>query len=193
MVAHGAGRVPGATWRQAHAQALPFDAGAFDLVVCSFGVMFFPDRPAAFAEVARVLAPGGTLLFTSWDDIRASTLPAAFADALAAELPDPPDFLTRVPHGYTDPARVRTEVAAGGLAVPDVRRVVCTGRATSARAVAEGLCLGTPLRPLLEQRTGLPALVDAVAARLTAALGEGPVDGELAAWVVSASAQDGAR
>jgi ubiquinone/menaquinone biosynthesis C-methylase UbiE len=193
MVAHGAGRVPGAAWRRADAQALPFDDGAFDLLVCSFGVMFLPDRPAAFAEAARVLTPGGTLLFTTWDGLRASTFPAAFTDALEAVLPDPPDFFSRVPHGYADPARVRADVQAGGLAVTDVQRVVRTGRAASARALAEGFCLGTPLRAALEPRGDLAAVVDAVADRMTAALGEGPVEGELAAFLVTAAAHVAAR
>src|SRR4051812_43676357 len=37
------------TWRQADAQMLPFPDGTFDAVVCQFGVMFFPDKPRAFA------------------------------------------------------------------------------------------------------------------------------------------------
>lgn len=40
-------------------EQLVFDDGSFDLVTCGFGVFFFPDPVAAFAEVRRVLAPGG--------------------------------------------------------------------------------------------------------------------------------------
>ena len=40
-------------WRQADAMALPFADAEFDLVVCQFGAMFFPDRRTAFAEAAR--------------------------------------------------------------------------------------------------------------------------------------------
>src|SRR5574337_2215807 len=42
-------------WQQADAMALPFADGEFDAVVCQFGAMFFPDKPAAFAEARRVL------------------------------------------------------------------------------------------------------------------------------------------
>jgi ubiquinone/menaquinone biosynthesis C-methylase UbiE len=38
---------------------LPFDDGAFDTVVCQFGVMFFPDKAKAFAEARRVLRSSG--------------------------------------------------------------------------------------------------------------------------------------
>jgi ubiquinone/menaquinone biosynthesis C-methylase UbiE len=37
-------------WQQADALQLPFDDGRFELVVCQFGAMFFPDKPRAFAE-----------------------------------------------------------------------------------------------------------------------------------------------
>src|SRR5215510_2098482 len=43
-------------WRQADAMALPFPDAAFDLIVCQFGVMFFPDKRASFRESLRVLA-----------------------------------------------------------------------------------------------------------------------------------------
>src|SRR5207244_11843120 len=56
-------------WRQADAMELPFEDGAFDAVVCQFGVMFFPDKPRAFSEARRVLRPGGVLLLSVWDRI----------------------------------------------------------------------------------------------------------------------------
>src|SRR4051812_35880464 len=69
MVDVGAARVPGAVWQQADAMSLPFEDGFADLVACSFGVMFFPDRPVAYGEVARVLRPGGVFLFSCWSPL----------------------------------------------------------------------------------------------------------------------------
>ena len=43
----------------ADAQALPFADASFDVVTVAFGVRNFPDRAANFAEVLRVLRPGG--------------------------------------------------------------------------------------------------------------------------------------
>ena len=54
-------------FRQADALQLPFDDQSFDAVVCQFGVMFFPDRSAAFREANRVLRPGGRFLFNVWE------------------------------------------------------------------------------------------------------------------------------
>src|SRR5687767_1020758 len=57
----------------ADAQALPFPDGGFDLVVCQFGAMFFPDRVAAYREARRMLAPGGAFLFNVWDRLEANS------------------------------------------------------------------------------------------------------------------------
>jgi ubiquinone/menaquinone biosynthesis C-methylase UbiE len=40
-------------------QSLSFDDGSFDVVLCSLGLMFFPDPARALAEFHRVLRPGG--------------------------------------------------------------------------------------------------------------------------------------
>ncbi len=54
------------TWRQADAEALPFEDGSFDVVTSCVGVMFAPHHEAAAAELLRVCAPGGTLGVVSW-------------------------------------------------------------------------------------------------------------------------------
>lgn len=60
MLRGGEGKVPGASACGADALALPFRDGSFDAVVCGFGVRNVADLGACFAEVARVLRPGGT-------------------------------------------------------------------------------------------------------------------------------------
>jgi len=50
--------------------ALPFEEDElFDVVVCQFAVMFYPDRFSGYVEAYRVLKPGGTLIFNVWDRI----------------------------------------------------------------------------------------------------------------------------
>src|SRR3954469_12403800 len=151
MVDVGSAKVPSATWRQADAMQLPFDDASVDLVACQFGVMFFPDRPAAYAEVARVLRPGGHFLFNCWGPLATHDVEATVIAALAQCFPgDPPSFLARVPHGYHDPDRVASDLTAarfGDIRI-DTVELLCT--ATSAGDLARGYCRGTPLRGEIE-------------------------------------------
>lgn len=103
-------------WRQADATALPFDDASFDAVVCQFGVMFFPDRVAAYREAWRVLSPGGHFMSNTWDRIEENDIPMTVSDAVASLFPsDPPSFLRRTPHGYHDLKKIRGEVATAGF------------------------------------------------------------------------------
>jgi ubiquinone/menaquinone biosynthesis C-methylase UbiE len=51
-------RPEGVTFQAADAQQLPFEDESFDLVLCLFGIMFFPDKVQANTEARRVLRPG---------------------------------------------------------------------------------------------------------------------------------------
>lgn len=58
---------PGIDWREGDAGALPLrDGERFDAVVCQQGLQFFPDRPAAVAEMGRALAAGGRVAVSTW-------------------------------------------------------------------------------------------------------------------------------
>lgn len=46
-------------WREGNAQALPLPDNTFNLALCSAGLQFFPDRPAALREMCRMLKVGG--------------------------------------------------------------------------------------------------------------------------------------
>ena len=187
MVSWGAHRVSGPTWLPADAQSLQFPNGSFDMVVCQFGAMFFPDKAKAFAQAARVLRPGGVFIFSVWDTVDTSPFPAALVSGLAAVFPDdPPDFVARIPHGYHNPEQIRVDVGAGGLVLQNIERFVLRGIAASARTLAEGFCCGTPLRFALQERGDVEHIIGAVAEQMTARLGAGPVEGDLAGFVVSA-------
>ncbi len=55
-------------WRLGSAERLPFEAGSFEGVICTLAIHHFPDLPAAFREVSRVLAAGRFVVFTSFPD-----------------------------------------------------------------------------------------------------------------------------
>src|SRR5262245_29698374 len=53
-------------FQQADAEALPFTAESFDVVVSTFGVMFTPDQERAAAELIRVCRSGGKIGLANW-------------------------------------------------------------------------------------------------------------------------------
>jgi ubiquinone/menaquinone biosynthesis C-methylase UbiE len=53
-------------FREADAEALPFENDSFDLTVSMFGVMFTPQPVVAAAELARVTKPGGQIALANW-------------------------------------------------------------------------------------------------------------------------------
>lgn len=69
-------------WVEADAGALPFENDSFDLTYCQQALQFFPDRPAALAELRRVLRPGGRAGFGVQRDLSVNPLLEAQAAAL---------------------------------------------------------------------------------------------------------------
>src|SRR6266540_2987300 len=98
-------------FRQADAMALGFASNDFDVVVCQFGAMFFPDKVKAYREAYRVLKPGGRFVFNVWDRIERNELAETVSDAVAACFPgDPPQFLRRTPYGYNNVESIKGEL-----------------------------------------------------------------------------------
>jgi SAM-dependent methyltransferase len=179
-------------WRQADAMALPFDDGAFDAVVCQFGVMFFPDKSKAYAEVRRVLQPGGVFIFNVWDRIAENEFADVVTTALATVFPqDPPQFLARTPHGYYQRSRIEQDLAAGGFGKPpQFTTVAARSRASSAELPAVAYCQGTPLRNEIDARDSsrLAEATAVAAAAIAHRFGAGAVDGKIQAHVVTVEA-----
>ncbi|MGY8524467.1 class I SAM-dependent methyltransferase [Paracidovorax citrulli] len=179
-------------WRQADAMQLPFEDGSFDLVVCQFGVMFFPDKGKAFAEARRVLKPGGTLLFNVWDRIEENEFANGVSRALAECFPEsPPDFMARTPHGYHRREVIERDLSTGGFgSVPTFDTVTQRSRAESAQVPAIGFCQATPMRAEFEARgaDAMQRATDYCESALRRQFGEGQIEGKISAHVVAAKA-----
>ncbi|HUP87360.1 MAG TPA: class I SAM-dependent methyltransferase [Acidimicrobiales bacterium] len=187
MVDLGRAQAPGATWRQADAMALPFDAGQFDVVACQFGAMFFPDKPAAFAESRRVLDADGSFVQNVWGPLERHAFEASLVRALGAVFPeDPPTFMQTGPHGYADLALVTADLHEGGFDDVVSEALTLEGHGESAAGLAEGYCLGSPLRFEIERRAALDVTLTRVAEAMTNDLGDGDVAGSMVAHVLVA-------
>jgi SAM-dependent methyltransferase len=107
-------------------QRLELPDGSFDRVLSNFGVIFFPDRVKGFAEIHRVLRPGGRAVVSAWSGPARFEAFGLFASALQQAVPDlprppqPPALLS-----LADPGKLAAEMRAGGFA--DVRVESITG------------------------------------------------------------------
>jgi len=176
-------------WRQADALHLPFPDERFDAVVCQFGVMFFPDRIAAYREARRVLTPGGMFVFNVWDRIEENVFTHVVEAAVGEMFPDdPPRFLSRTPHGYHDREVVESELAHAGFETVEITTIARSSKAAEARLPAVAFVQGTPLLNEIEARD--PSQVEEATRRATSAIAErfgtGPVEAKIQAHVVVA-------
>lgn len=178
-------------WRQADVMQLPFGDRLFDIVVCQFGAMFFPDKSRAFAEVWRVLRPGGTFLFNVWDRIEENEFADIVTRTLAGMFPDdPPRFLARIPHGYYEVQRIAADLVAAGFEErPSISTIATRSCADSARVPAIAYCQGTPLRSEIEARGGsrLIEATDLAAEAIAARFGTATIDGKIQAHIIAVS------
>ncbi|MBM7367908.1 class I SAM-dependent methyltransferase [Gordonia hydrophobica] len=121
MIEVAAQRVPDARTLVADAGAADLraltDGAGFDRIVSRFGVMFFADPVAAFANVGAAAKPGASLTFVCWQDRRDNLIFHLGIDVLAAAVDPPP---TRPapgepgPMAFGDPDHVRRLLADSG-------------------------------------------------------------------------------
>jgi SAM-dependent methyltransferase len=176
------------TWLQADAQALPFPDASFDLTLCQFGAMFFPDRARAYEEARRVLRKGGRFVFTVWDRLETSDFAHTVDTAVAGLFSDnPPTFMARIPHGYFDLEVIAKDVIDAGFDPPSFETVTKISRAPSAKHAAQALVQGTPMRGEIEARDAalLNVAVDVAERALSDRFGAGPIEGQMRAFVVT--------
>jgi SAM-dependent methyltransferase len=111
MVAQARKAHPDINFQVAEVTALPFAGGTFGAVVCNFGLGHFPAPEIALAECVRVLAPGGALAFSWWDQPARQRVQGLFREVIAelALLPPP-----ELPQGH-DTLRFSNPEAFAGL------------------------------------------------------------------------------
>jgi SAM-dependent methyltransferase len=128
MVARASAEHPGIEFRRADAQSLPFEDSAFDAVIGNFGLPHFGRPELAVAEGVRVLAPGGRLALTTWDNPAEMRMFGVFLEAIGEVGAGPPDGLPPGPDvfRFSHDDEFRRLLEGQGLVDVDVRRVKFT-------------------------------------------------------------------
>lgn len=166
-------------------------SGDADAVYSRFGVMFFADPRAGFANVRTLLRPGGRLGFACWQSPELNpwlSVPQAVARR-HVEIPFSADPTAPGPFAFADPDRVRTILEMSGFTEPHVRpnpAPVLMG--TSMTDAVDFFCTMMPAVAALESDD--PARHRAVKSELADELSEWLVDGVVqapsASWIVTA-------
>jgi ubiquinone/menaquinone biosynthesis C-methylase UbiE len=138
------------TFQVADAEQLPFDDESFDLVLCLFGIMFFPDKVRANAEARRVLRPGGRYVTVTFNRLDLNPVPKAAGEAVATLFPEDPRYMERGPFSYSDAALVEEHLRSAGFQNTEVETVELSSL-VSARDAAHGIVLGSPFRAEIER------------------------------------------
>jgi ubiquinone/menaquinone biosynthesis C-methylase UbiE len=177
-------------FEQADAQDLPFADASFDLVVCQFGSMFFPDRVRGHGEAQRVLADGGCYLLAIWNTIERNPLTDVAQQVLVESFPDdPPMFMSEGPFSYHDASRIESDLHDAGFGTVEIETVEKRSRAPSAHDAASALCYGTPMGVEISDRE--PGSLDRVFAAVERAFamftGPDGIDAPMSAHIVMAT------
>ncbi|WP_454718227.1 class I SAM-dependent methyltransferase [Caulobacter segnis] len=174
----------------ADAQAHGFQPD-FDAIVSRFGVMFFPDPVAAFANLRTALKPGGRLAFAAWRAPEENPLALVPLKAAAPFLPEIPKFEKDAPgrFAFADAERVRSILEASGWRGVEIAPLDVTNPLSFDELMTMSLRVG-PLNPILKDADEdlRDTVWDAVAIALEPYVKEGVAQMTSACWLVTAKA-----
>ena len=174
-------------WQAGRAEAMPFEDGAFDVVVSQFGLMFFDDRPAALREMWRVLRPGGHLAVAVWDELAHSPGYAAMAELLLRLFGSRVAEELRAPFSLGDAAALRGLCGEAGIPQASVRTLQGTARFPSLEAWVRTDVKGWTLAGMLDDAQYARLQQEAVAALAPQVRPDGTVAFAISAHVVTAA------
>ncbi|HTO68779.1 MAG TPA: class I SAM-dependent methyltransferase [Myxococcota bacterium] len=135
-------------FENADAQTFAFPPGGADLVFSRFGVMFFADPGAAFANLARALRPGGRIAFVCWQALAQNAWMREPLMALAKHVPLPPPAAPDAPgpFAFADAARVSGLLERAGF--QGVRLAPATGELFLGGTVDEAVRFVSEIGPV---------------------------------------------
>ncbi|MEL6064021.1 MULTISPECIES: class I SAM-dependent methyltransferase [unclassified Methylobacterium] len=175
------------------------DLGSFDAALSRFGVMFFPDSRRAFANIRRMLRPGGQLTFLCWRALPENLwvqVPREAVMPLLPEVPPPPAPDTPGPFRFADGDALSVLLRGAGfetVTCEAVDRDVALGRGDTDAAAAEAaahvaLNLGPTSHLVREAEPDLQARAEAAVTEALRRHAEGgTVHLRAACWLVQAA------
>ncbi|HQR88536.1 MAG TPA: class I SAM-dependent methyltransferase [Caulobacter sp.] len=151
------------------AQTADLGEATFDAVFSRFGVMFFADPTAAFANLHRAVRPGGRLAFVCWRPYAENLWMRAPMDAAQPLLPPMPasDPLAPGPFAFADPQRLRSILEGAGFSGV---RIDPFDTSIGGASVKDTLSLTFQIGPLGSALRAAPHLAESVGEAVEAVL-----------------------
>jgi SAM-dependent methyltransferase len=152
-------------FREADAQSDRLGDGAFDAAFSRFGVMFFSDPVAAFANIRKALKPQGRLGFVCWRPFAENDWMKIPMDAAQPFLPPTPpaDPTAPGPFAFADADRVRGILSQAGFADVTIDAFDARiGGSSVEDTVSMTFRVGPLSRALAENRDRIPDVAVAV-------------------------------
>ena len=143
---HVARQQPAIDWHLGDVSAMPFADAAFDVVLCQQGLQFFPDRPAAMQEIARVLAPSGRVSLNVWGPLDRQVYFATLFKAVSKFIGDDAAKVIASPYSLTTKEELHKLATGAGFKSIAVRFEQRTLReAENIARFTDGLLQATPV------------------------------------------------
>ncbi|MHA1543612.1 MAG: class I SAM-dependent methyltransferase [Alphaproteobacteria bacterium] len=138
------------SFEEVDAMTLPFDDGSFDVIVCQFGVMFFPDKIESYREALRALKPGGVYHFNVWDSFEGNPFARVIHETVERFFPDDPPQFYKIPFSYPDPEVIEADLREAGF--EDISfEAIALQKDIDYPLLMRGLIRGNPLMTELEE------------------------------------------
>jgi ubiquinone/menaquinone biosynthesis C-methylase UbiE len=140
-----AARLANIDWRQADPATATLDE--YDLITSAFGVMFFGDRVAAFANMRRGAAPDARLALVCWRTLAENPWMEVPMKAVAQHLPPRPKAVPNAPgmFAFADPDHVTEVLTASGWAPPRVEKLDMDLDIAAGRGLEEAVVQSTQI------------------------------------------------
>ena len=137
MLAAAAEIEPKIEWIKGEAEDLRLADAQFDRVLSQFGMMFFPDRERAIAEMRRVLKPSGSIAIAIWNDVTKNPGYEGVISVLRREVSDQAADILQMPFNLGDGEKIVAEFERGGLSDVRLRTVAGVARFANSRVMLE--------------------------------------------------------
>lgn len=176
------------TWDIVNAEEIPYADDEFDALICQFGIMFFPDKQKALGEAHRVLKPGGTITFNTWDKLENNNICKIADDVVKSVFTEDPPQFYHIPFSMYNTGEIRGMMNKAGFKNVKIENRKVQGYSDSIENAVIAFTEGNPIYNQIKERdeSMLPKFKAALTEAFKSEFGDGSFKIPLSKFVVTA-------